>query len=71
MNTNPLLEETWKVKDQLARQAKGDITKLCGQTRDWLAAHPHKGTVIRSADDLRRMLSDHPTAMVAETPPAP
>jgi hypothetical protein len=71
MNTNPILEETWKVKDQLARQAEGDLTRLCEQTRDWLTTHPHKGAVIRSSEDLRRLIADHPTTLVAENPPTP
>ena len=69
MKTNPILEEIWKVKDQLAHQAEGDLSRLCEQTREWSLDHHHQGPIIRSAADLRRLLVEHPSSLVAETAP--
>ena len=41
MKPNPILEETWRIKDQIARQANFDIKELCAQTRAWAAANLH------------------------------
>ncbi len=56
MKTNPILEEVWRIKDQLAEEAGCDIRKMCEQTRKWALEHPHNGPIIRSAADLRRLV---------------
>ena len=58
MKPNPILEEVWRVKDDLAREAGNDVHRLCENTRQWAEAHPHPGPVVRSADDLRRLVAD-------------
>lgn len=58
MKPNPILEEVWRVKDDLAREAGNDVHRLCENTRQWAAEHPHPGPVVRSADDLRRLVAD-------------
>jgi len=55
---NPILEEVWRVKDELAREAGDDIHRLCENTRQWAAAHPHPGPVVRNAEDLRRLVAE-------------
>ncbi len=57
MKSNPILEEVWRIKDELAREAKNDIHQLCENTRRWAAEHPHNGPVIRSAEELRQLLA--------------
>jgi hypothetical protein len=52
MNSNPILEEIWRIKDELAREADGDLHRLCENTRRWVALHPHNGPVVRSAEEL-------------------
>ena len=37
---NPILEDLWRVKDDLAREAGHDIQRICENTRRWAAAHP-------------------------------
>ena len=39
MKPNPILEETWRIKEQIAREADYEIAKLCAQTRAWAAAN--------------------------------
>ena len=56
MKPNPILEEIWRVKDELAREAGHDIHRLCENTRQWAAEHPHAGPVVRNAEDLRRLV---------------
>ena len=58
MKPNPILEEVWRVKDELAREAGGDIHRLCENTRQWAAEHPHTGPVVRNAEDLRQLVAE-------------
>ena len=58
MKPNPILEEVWRVKDELAREAVGDIHRLCENTRQWAAEHPHPGPDIRNAADLRQLVAE-------------
>jgi hypothetical protein len=55
MKTNPLLEELWQVKDDLAREAGYDIDRIFAELRAAEARQP--GPLIRSADELRRYVA--------------
>ena len=57
MKANPILEETWRVKDELAREADYDLHRLCENTRRWAAQHPHTGPVLHSAEALRQFMA--------------
>lgn len=46
MKPNPILEEVWRIKDELAREAGYDIHRLCENTRQWAETHPHSGPVV-------------------------
>ncbi len=50
---NPILEDLWQTKDALAREAGGDVRRICENARRWAAAHPHPGAVVKDASDLR------------------
>jgi len=52
MKTNPLLEELWQVKDDLAREAGYDIHRIFADLR--MAEARHSGPLLRTADELRR-----------------
>jgi hypothetical protein len=54
----PILEEVWRIKDELAREAGYDLHRLCENTRQWAATHPHPGPRLRNAEELRRVLAD-------------
>ena len=58
MKPNPILEEVWRAKDELAREAGNDLHRLCENTRQWAAEHPHTGPVVRSAEELRQLLAE-------------
>ncbi len=57
MKANPILEETWRVKDELAREADYDLHRLCENTRRWAAQHAHTGPVLQSAEELRQFMA--------------
>jgi hypothetical protein len=57
MKPNPILEEVWRIKDELSREASDDLHRLCENTRKWAAQHPHTGPIIESAEDLRQLLA--------------
>jgi hypothetical protein len=58
MKSNPILEEVWRIKDELAREAGYDLHRLCENTRKWAEAHPHSGPVVRSAQELRQLAAE-------------
>jgi hypothetical protein len=69
MKADPILEELWRIKDELAREAGNDVRRLCENTRRWAAAHPHSAPVVRDAEELRKLIEaeerKHATASVA------
>ena len=58
MTSNPILEEVWRIKDELAREAGYDLHRLCENTRQWAKTHPHPGPRVQNAEELRRVLAD-------------
>ena len=71
MKPNPILEEVWRIKDELAREAGGDVRRMCEQTRKWAAEHPHAGPIVRDAEALRRYYEQQEagTLVLREKPP--
>ena len=67
MKLNPILEEVWRVKDDLAREAGHDIHRLCENTRKWATEHPHPGPLIRTAEELRQFLTQKAQRRSEET----
>ena len=58
MKTNPVLKETWKIKDNLAREAGYDTHRFFEGLRQWAKEHPHRGRVAHSAAELRRIMAE-------------
>jgi hypothetical protein len=56
MRSNPILEEVWRIKDQLAAEAGYDIHRFFENLRKWEAEHPPAGPVVHSAEDLQRLI---------------
>ena len=78
MKSNPILEEVWRIKDELAREANDDVRQLCENTRQWAAEHPHDGPVVHSAEELRQLIAenerpraDSSSLALNEEPPKP
>ena len=57
MKSNPIFEELWQTKDDLAREAGDEVNRICENTRRWAAAHPHSGPVVKDAAELRAWLA--------------
>ena len=58
MKANPILEELWKIKDDLAREAGYDTHRFFENLRKWEAEHPHPGPVVRNAEELRQLVAE-------------
>jgi hypothetical protein len=58
MKTNPILEEVWRVKEQLAAEAGYDVDRFFDNLRKWSAEHPHPGPVVRNAEELRQLVAE-------------
>ena len=57
MKTNPILEEVWRIKDQLSAEAGHDMNRFVEQLHTWSAAHPPAGPVVRNAEELRQLVA--------------
>jgi hypothetical protein len=57
MKSNPILEEVWRIKDQLAAEAGYDMDRFFDNLRKWEAEHPHAGPVVHSAEELRQFIA--------------
>ena len=73
MKPDPILEELWRAKDDLAREADYDIDRIFAELR---AAEPqYPGALIRSAEDLQQYVAEQErrpgAALVFNEKPAP
>ena len=78
MKPDPILEELWKIKDDLAREAGYDTRRFLENLRQWTAEHPHPGRVVNSAEDLRELVAEEERKraeasglLLKEEPPRP
>jgi hypothetical protein len=72
MKTNPLLEELWQVKDDLAREAGYDLDRIFAELRAAESRQP--GPLLRTADELRIYVAEQehrPEAILALKEAAP
>jgi hypothetical protein len=67
VKANPILEEVWRIKDQLAAEADYDIDRFFENLRKWEAEHPHTGPVVRNAEELRQLVADKERERAAES----
>jgi len=67
MKADPILEELWKVKDELAREAGYDTHQFFENLRKWEAEHPHTGPVVRNAEELRQLIAQKERERAGET----
>ena len=58
MKPNPILDELWRVKDELVAEAGYDVDRFLENLRRWEAEHPHSGRVVHSAEELRQMIAE-------------
>ena len=69
MKANRILEEVWRAKDQLAAEAGYDVDRFCDQLRAWSETHPHRGTVVHNAEELRRLAAEKTALALNDKPP--
>jgi hypothetical protein len=56
MKPNPILDEIWKIKDDLARESGYDVHRFFETLRQWSKDHPHLGPVVRNAEELPQLV---------------
>jgi hypothetical protein len=66
MKTNPILDELWKTKDDLASEAGYDTHRFFENLRKWAAEHPHPGRTVHSAEELQRLIAEEVSQRAAE-----
>ena len=76
MKSNPILEEVWRIKDQLAAEAGYDTDRFFDDLQAWTAAHPHQGPVVHNAEELRQRVAERERQVAGdlalrEEPPRP
>ena len=76
MKSNPILEEVWWIKDQLAAEAGYDADRFFDNLQQWMAENPPSGPVARNAEELRQFIADKARqqaneAALREEPPRP
>jgi hypothetical protein len=76
MNSDPILEEVWRIKDALAREAGYDVDRVFDELRLLTASEEKAGRqIIRSSEELRRYVAieearrQSEALVVRETPP--
>jgi hypothetical protein len=67
MKANPILEEVWRIKDQLATEAGYDVDRFFENLRKWEAEHPHTGPVVRNAEELRQLVAQKERQIAEES----
>ena len=78
MKTNPILEEVWRIKDQLAAEAGYDVDRFFDNLQKWIAENPPSGPVVHNAGELRQLMAEQqrqratePVLALNETPLKP
>jgi hypothetical protein len=58
MKSNPILDEVWQIKDQLAAEAGYNIDRFFDNLRKWEAEHPHPGPMVKSPEELDQLIAE-------------
>jgi len=58
MESKPMLEEIWRIKNESARKAVHDIHRLGQNARQWAAEHPDPGPVVHGGNQLWRQAAE-------------
>jgi hypothetical protein len=58
MKSNPILEEVWRIKDQLAADAGYDVDRFFDNLQKWIAENPPASPVVRNAEELRQLIAE-------------
>ena len=69
MKANAILEEVWRVKDQLSAEAGYDVDQFFAQLQAWSEAHPRTGPVVRNAEELQSLAIEELALALKDKPP--
>jgi hypothetical protein len=69
VKANPILEEVWRVKGQLAAEAGYDVDRFFIQLVALSGAHPDAGRVVRHAEELWCPTAEGPALALKDKPP--
>ena len=58
MKPDPIVEELWKIKDDLAREANYDTHRFFEILRQWESEHALPGRVITGPEELRALMAE-------------
>ena len=68
MKADPILEELWRVKDELSREMAADPAAYFAKLDEITKAHEKAGgKVIRSAEELRQIMAEKERQRAEET----
>jgi hypothetical protein len=68
MKTNPILEEVWRIKDELSREMAADPDAYFAKLDEITNAEEKAGRkVIRSAADLRQLVTERERQLAEES----
>ena len=68
MKVNPILEEVWKIKDELSREFAADPDAYFAKLNEIGKAEEKAGRkVIRSAEELRQLVAEKERQLAAES----
>jgi hypothetical protein len=68
MKSNPILEEVWRIKDQLAAEAGYDIDRFFENLRKWEGEHPHPSPVVNSTEELKQLIAEKQRQRALDAP---
>lgn len=71
MNSNPILKELWKIKDDLAREAGYDADRFVENLRRWETENLPNGPIVRPTAASREVNEDAVSSVLREEPPKP
>jgi hypothetical protein len=71
IKTSPILEEVWRIKDELAREADYDLHRMCENVRKWVSEHPHGGPVVSNPQALRQLAEERSSLTLRESSDEP
>ncbi len=58
MKSNPIFEEVWRIKGQLAAEAGYDADRFFDNLKTWMTDHPPTGPVVCNAEELRQLIAE-------------
>lgn len=68
MKTNPILEEVWRIKDELSREIAADPDAYFKKLNDITDAAEKEGRkVVRSAEELQQLVAEKERQRAAES----